>query len=268
MDKKKTTVSAFAKRKAAGEKIVMVTAYDAPSAGAAVAAGIDILLVGDSLANTVLGYANTLPLTMEQQLHHAAAVRRGAPDAFVIFDLPFMSYQVNADEAVRNSGRALKEAGSDAVKLEGGAEIAPLVSRLVGAGIPVMTHIGLLPQHIQAVGGYRIAGRREEEAARLLADAKALEAAGSFAIVLECMPAELGAELTQKLTIPTIGIGSGAGCAGQVQVLNDLLGIFDGFVPRHAKRYAEVGKITREALAAYAAEVRGGVFPGEEHSFH
>ena len=264
---KKTTLSAFARRKREGEKIVLVTAYDAPTAAAAADAGIDILLVGDSLGPTVLGYANTLPVTMEQMLSHAAAVRRGAPDAFVIFDMPFMSYQESREKALHNAGRALKEIGCDAVKLEGGAEQAVLVSALVGSGIPVMAHTGLLPQHVQAMGGYRVQGRTPEAAEQLLAGARELERAGAFSLVLECIPAELGARITEALQIPTIGIGSGAGCSGQVQVMNDLLGIFEA-TPKHARRYAEVGRIMREALSAYASEVRSGVFPDEEHSFH
>ena len=263
---KRTTVNAFAKRKREGEKIVMVTAYDAPTAAAAADAGIDILLVGDSLAPTVLGYRNTLPVTMEQMLHHAAAVRRGAPESFVIFDLPFMSYQESLEKALHNAGRALKEADCDAVKLEGGAEQAPLVEALVGAGIPVMGHVGLLPQRVQTAGGYRIQGRTPETAERILNDAKALERAGAFAVVLECIPVDLGKSVTEALDIPTIGIGSGRDCAGQVQVMNDLIGLFEA-TPKHAKRYADVGKIVREALKSYAGEVKSGVFPDEDHSF-
>lgn len=263
---KRTTVSAFAKRKREGEKIVMVTAYDAVSASAAADAGIDVLLVGDSLGPTILGYRNTLPVTMEQMLHHAAAVRRGAPGSFVVCDLPFMSYQESFEKALHNAGKALKEADSDAVKLEGGAEYAPLVEAMVNAGIPVMAHIGLMPQRVLTAGGYKIQGRTPEAAERILADAKALEAAGAFAVVLECIPAELGKAVTEALNIPTIGIGSGVDCSGQVQVMNDLLGLFEA-TPKHAKRYAEVGQIIRGALAEYASEVRGGVFPDENHSF-
>lgn len=263
---KRTTVAAFAKRKRENEKIVMITAYDAPTASAAADAGIDVLLVGDSLAPTVLGYRNTLPVTMEQMLHHASAVRRGAPGAFVVFDLPFMSYQESIEKALHNAGRALKEADCDAVKLEGGAEAAPLIDALVGAGIPVMAHVGLLPQRVQTSGGYRIQGRTPEAAERILADARAVEAAGAFAVVLECIPAELGKSVTESLTVPTIGIGSGPDCSGQVQVMNDVLGLFES-TPKHAKRYAEVGKIIREALGNYASEVRGKTFPDDEHSF-
>ena len=244
----------------------MITAYDAPSAAAAFDAGIDVLLVGDSLAPTVLGYRNTLPVTMEQMLHHAAAVRRGAPGAFVVFDLPFMSYQESMEKALHNAGRALKEADCDAVKLEGGAEMAPLIDALVSAGIPVMAHVGLQPQKVQTSGGYRIQGRTPEAAERILADARAVEEAGAFAVVLECIPAELGKSVTESLMIPTIGIGSGSDCSGQVQVMNDVLGLFEA-TPKHAKRYAEIGRMIREALGSYASEVRGGVFPDDEHSF-
>ena len=267
MSKGKTNVRTFRKRKEAGEKIVMITACDAPSAAAAFAAGIDVLLVGDSLAMTVLGYANTLPLTMEEALHHARAVRRGAPDAFVIFDMPFMSYQVSMEKALRNAGRAVKEAGANAVKLEGGAELVPLITRLVDCGIPVMPHLGLLPQRIQTSGTYRITGRTDAEVEKLLSDAHAVEAAGAFALVLECMPAEVGRRISEALTIPTIGIGSGINCDGQVQVLHDVLGLFEGFTPRHSRRYAELGKLTREALKHYADDVRNGAFPGPENSF-
>ncbi|MGF0038588.1 3-methyl-2-oxobutanoate hydroxymethyltransferase [Victivallis vadensis] len=266
-NKTKVNVSAYRKRKEAGEKIVMITAYDAPGAAAAFAAGIDMLLVGDSMAMTVLGYRNTLPLSMDEAIFHTQAVRRGAPDAFVIFDMPFMSYQVSMEEALRNAGRAIKEAGADAVKLEGGAELNPLISRLVDAGIPVMAHIGLLPQRIQTSGTYRVTGRTPEAAAKLLDDARAVEAAGAFAVVLECMPADLGGELSRALAIPTIGIGSGVQCDGQIQVLNDVLGLFEDFTPKHSRRYAELGRITREALQSYANDVRNGSFPGPENSF-
>jgi len=264
---KKITVSAFAKRKAAGEKIVMTTVYDAPVAAAAFDAGIDIMLMGDSMAMTVLGHATTLPCTMEQCLHHTAACRRGAPDAFIVFDMPFMSYQVSREEALRNAGRALQEAGADAVKLEGGAEYAGLIADMVRAGIPVMAHLGLLPQRIQTAGGYRVAGRTEAAAAQLMEDARKIQDAGAFSTVLECVPVELAAKITNMLEIPTIGIGSGPDCSGQVQVLNDLLGIFE-FTPKHAKRYAEIGTLMRDALRRYASDVREGKFPGEENCFH
>ena len=256
----KVTVATFRKRKAAGEKISMLTVYDAPTASICHAAGVDSLLVGDSLAMTVLGYKNTLPLTMEEALHHARAVRRGAPDAFVVFDMPFMSYQADDAEALRNAGRAMKEAGADAIKLEGGAEVAPLIAKLVRSGIPVLAHLGLLPQHIMTAGGYRQTGKTPEDAARLLDDARRVEEAGAFATVLECMPAEVGKMITENISIPTIGIGSGPDCDGQVQVLNDLLGLFEEFTPKHARRYAELGRIFREAVTRYADDVRTGAF--------
>ena len=256
----KVTVGTFRKRKAAGEKISMLTVYDAPGAAICHSAGVDSLLVGDSLAMTVLGYKNTLPLTMEEALHHAKAVRRGAPDAFVIFDMPFMSYQASDEEALRNAGRALKEAGADAIKLEGGAEVAPLIAKLVGSGIPVLAHLGLLPQHIMTAGGYKLTGKTPEAAARLLEDARKVESAGAFATVLECMPSEVGKMISENISIPTIGIGSGPDCDGQVQVLNDLLGLFEEFTPKHARRYAELGRLFREAVTAYAEDVRTAKF--------
>ena len=263
---KKITVSTFAKRYAAGEKLVMVTAYDAPGAAAAAKAGIDILLVGDSLAMTVLGYDNTLPATMDEMIHHTRAVRRGAPDSFIVFDMPFMSYQVSIEQALENAGRAMKESGADAVKFEGGAEYAPLISRLVSAGIPVMPHIGLLPQRIQAVGGYKVTGRGDD-ASRLLADARAFEEAGAFCVVLECVSRDAAKLITDSISIPTVGIGSGADCSGQVQVFHDIIGMFDGFVPKHTRRYAETGNVITTALASYADDVRNGRFPGPEHNF-
>jgi len=263
---KKTTVSAFSKRRAAGEKLVMVTAYDAPGAAAAARAGIDILLVGDSLAMTVLGYDNTLPATMDEMIHHTRAVRRGAPEAFIVFDMPFMSYQTGMEKALENAGRAMKESGADAVKFEGGEEYAELVRRLVSAGIPVMPHIGLLPQRIQAVGGYKVTGRGGD-ADRLMRDAKAFEEAGAFAIVLECVSRETAKNITEALSIPTIGIGSGPECGGQVQVFHDVIGMFDGFTPKHSRRYAEAGKIITSALASYADDVRNGRFPAPENCF-
>ena len=263
---KKFNVSTFRKMKETGEKITMVTVADAPSAALAAGAGVEMLLVGDSLAMTVLGFANTLPLTVEESLHHCKAARRGAPDAFIIGDMTFMSYQLSMDEAVRNAGRYMKEAGCNCVKLEGGAQFAPLVEKLVNCGIPVVAHAGLLPQRVEAMGGYRVQGKTEEAAEQLLADAHALEDAGAFALVLECIPAELGARITKELVIPTIGIGAGPGCDGQVQVLYDLLGMFDR-VPKHAKRYAEAGSLIRNALTNYVSDVKSGKFPARENCF-
>jgi len=261
----KTTVGVFAKRRAAGEKLVMITAGSAAESAAAFAAGIDLILVGDSLGMTMLGYDSTLPMTMEMMLHHTAAVRRGAPEAFVIFDMPFMSYQTGIDAAVRNAGRALQEAGADAVKLEGGAD-PELIRRLVASGIPVLGHLGLLPQRIQTIGAYRIVGREETAAEELLAEARAIEAAGAFAVVLECVPESLGRRVTEALHIPTIGIGSGAACSGQVQVLYDTLGVSER-TPKHARRFAELGAAMRAALAEYASEVKRGAFPAAENTF-
>lgn len=263
---KKLTVSSFRKMKESGEKIVMVTASDAPSAAMAYEAGVEMLLVGDSLGMTVLGYKNTLPVTMDEMIHHCKAVRRGAPDAFVVGDMTFMSYQISEEEALHNAARLMKEANCNCVKLEGGAEYAPLVARLTNCGIPVVAHAGLLPQKVEAMGGYRVQGKTEEAAKQLIADAHALEDAGAFALVLECIPAELAARISGELVIPTIGIGAGAGCDGQVQVLYDILGMFD-YRPKHAKCYAQVGSMIREALKNYTAEVKEGRFPTGENSF-
>lgn len=264
---KRMTVAHFRKQKEQHQLIVMLTAYDAPTAAVAHEAGVDLLLVGDSLANTMLGYRNTLPLTMEESLHHVKAVRRGAPDAFVVADMPFLSFQISIEEALRNAGRFLKEADADAVKIEGGAEIAPLVTRMVDCGIPVMAHAGLCPQRVLTSGGYRIQGRGEEAAARVLADAHALADAGAFALVLECIPADLGRRVSEAIEIPTIGIGAGPYCDGQVQVVHDTLGLGGDFVPKHAKRYADLGGMMKQAIAAYVADVRGGKFPTDANSF-
>ena len=263
---KKVTVSTLMKRFAAGEKLVMSTAYDAIQSKLCMAGGIDFMLVGDSVGMTHLGYENTLPVTMEDMLAHTAAVRRGAPEAFVVFDMPFMSYQESDEKAMYNAGLAMKTTGADAVKLEGGAEYAGLVRKMTAAGIPVMGHIGLMPQRVQVCGGYKVVGRDENSAEKVRQDALALQEAGVFAVVLECIPAALGAEITAALNIPTIGIGSGRDCAGQVQVITDLLGLME-FKPRHAKRYIEGGDLLTSALAAYAGEVRSGAFPTEENSF-
>ena len=263
---KKLTVSSFRKMKEAGEKIVMVTAYDAPTAAMAYEAGVEMLLVGDSLGMAVLGYKNTLPVTMDDMLHHCKAVRRGAPEAFVVGDMTFMSYQISTEEALHNAARLMKEAGCNAVKLEGGAEYAPLVGRLAACGIPVVAHAGLLPQKVEAMGGYRVQGKTEEAARQLLEDAHALEDAGAFALVLECIPAALAEKISGELTIPTIGIGAGIGCNGQVQVIHDILGM-SCYLPKHAKCYADAGSMIRKALGDYVAEVKAGSFPGPGNSF-
>jgi len=263
---KKITVSGFRKRKQQQEKIVMLTAYDAAMARLAEQCGIEMILVGDSVGNTMLGYDSTIPVTLEQMLQHCAAVRRGAPKTFVIGDMPFMSYQISEVEAVRNAGRYLQEAGADAVKMEGGAELAPLIRRLVAAGIPVMGHIGLLPQHVLTSGGYRIAGKTEDDAQRLIADAQALEAAGVFGMVLEGIPAAVSERITAAVNVPTIGIGAGVHCDGQVQVISDLLG-FSTFMPKHARAYAELGTVIAQAFTAYVGDVKKSQFPGPENSF-
>ena len=265
---KKLTVSSFRKMKEQGGKIVVLTAYDAPTAAMAADCGVEMLLVGDSVANAMLGYRNTLPLTLEASLHHTAAVRRGAPDAFFVGDMPFMTYQADISEALKNAARYLKEAGADAVKLEGGAAMAATVERMVSTGIPVMGHIGLLPQKLMTAGGYKIAGKTDKEAAALIKDAKTLEAAGAFSIVLECIPAEVAKQITAAVSIPTIGIGAGVHCDGQVQVVNDLLGLSVGdFVPKHAKRYANLNEEIKKAFTQYVKDVKKAKFPDKDHSF-
>ncbi|OGV34816.1 MAG: 3-methyl-2-oxobutanoate hydroxymethyltransferase [Lentisphaerae bacterium GWF2_45_14] len=264
---KKINVSHFLKKKEKGEKIVALTAYDAPTAKLAEECGVDLILVGDSMGMTMLGYKNTIPVTLEQSLHHSAAVRRGAEFSFIVGDMPFMTYQISPEQAMQNAARYLQEAMIDAVKLEGGEKTASTVERLVSAGVPVLGHIGLLPQNILTSGGYRITGKTQDDAERLVKDALALEKAGAFAIVLEGMSSEAAAEVTHNLKIPTIGIGAGPGCDGQVQVINDLLGLFTDFVPKHAKKYCDLSSEIRKALTAYTSDVKAGVFPGPDQSF-
>jgi 3-methyl-2-oxobutanoate hydroxymethyltransferase len=263
----RVTTTRLAEMKAAGERIVMVTAYDTPAARAADAAGVDAILVGDSLGMTVLGYESTLPVTMSDMVRSTAAVARGTSHALVVADLPFLSYQVSVEDAVRNAGRLLVEGSAQAVKLEGGVEVADLVGVLVDTGIPVMGHVGLTPQSVNVFGGYKTQGKDAEGAVDLIEDCLALEAAGAFAVVLELVPAELAHLVSEELAIPTIGIGAGVACDGQVQVFHDVLGIGD-FTPRHARRYAEIGEAITTALAAYASDVRSGSFPAEEQSTH
>jgi 3-methyl-2-oxobutanoate hydroxymethyltransferase len=254
--------------KAQDQRFAMITAYDYPSARLVEQAGIPIILVGDSLGSVVLGYESTIPVTMDDILYHTRAVVRATEKAIVVADMPFMSYQANADDAVRNAGRLLQEGGATAVKLEGGAYVAPLVRRMVESGIPVMGHVGLTPQSVNQFGGHKVQGKTPAAAAKLLNDARALEEAGAFAIVLETIPAPLAKMVTERLTIPTIGIGAGPHCDGQVQVLHDMLGIYDDRRPlRHAKRYAVLGETIREAVRSYIGEVEGGAFPAAEHSF-
>ena len=263
----KISVSTLRKMKKEGQRIVMLTAYDAPTARIAAECGIDLLLVGDSLGMCVLGYPNTIPVTLEESLHHCRAVRRGAPESFIIGDMPSMTMHTSERDALLNAARYLQEGGCDAVKIEGDSGLAPTVERMVHAGIPVMGHVGLLPQHIKTAGGYRVSGKTEDSAAQVIADAKAMEAAGAFAVVLECVPAALARKVTETLSIPTIGIGAGPYCSGQVQVVNDTLGFFNGPKPKHAKQYANLNEVVRKALTGYAEDVRSGSFPGEEHSF-
>lgn len=261
------TIRRLAEMKRAGEKIPMVTAYDYTAARIADAAGIPIILVGDSLGMVVLGYDSTVPVTMDDMIRHGRMVSRGASEALVVVDLPFMSYQVDAPEALRNAGRLMQEGGAHTVKMEGGVSIAPTVRRIVDAGVPVMGHIGLTPQSVNALGGYRVQGRTKETARRLLDDARALQDAGAYSVVLECVPAALAGAITERLTIPTIGIGAGPHCDGQVQVFHDMLGLFPDFVPKHARKYAALATDIAQAFEQYAEDVRSGAFPSEDESF-
>ncbi len=252
--------------KAAGRKIAVLTCYDATFARL-IAPEVDVLLVGDSVNQVVAGRDTTLSATLDQLIYHAAAVRRGSPEALVLVDLPFLTYQVSAEEAIRNAGRVMQESGAQGVKLEGGRPMAATVRALVERGIPVMGHLGLTPQSVHALGGYRVQGRTAEAAERLVEDARALEEAGAFSLVLELVPTALARRVSQGLTIPTIGIGAGAGCDGQVLVLHDMLGLNERFRPRFLKHYAELADQVRRAVRAYADDVRSGRYPGDEHSF-
>lgn len=263
----KNTAATFAAAKAKGEKLSMLTAYDYSTAKLEDESGINGILVGDSLGNVVLGYEDTVSVTMEDMIHHGAAVARGAKNALVVVDMPFMSYEVTVEEAVRNAGRLMKEGRAGAVKLEGGVRVAEQIRAIVKAGIPVMGHIGLTPQSINVFGGFKVQGKSEEAARALLADAKAVEKAGAFAVVIEAVPAALAQMITDAVSIPTIGIGAGAGCDGQILVYQDMLGMFSDFTPKFVKRYANVGEVMREAFANYAAEVASGAFPTEEHTY-
>jgi 3-methyl-2-oxobutanoate hydroxymethyltransferase len=270
--KKRLTILDLRKMKDAGEKIAAVTAYDATAARLVDAAGADLVLVGDSLGMVVQGHESTLPVTLEQMIYHSAIVRRGlvrgSGRAHLVGDLPFGSYQASADEAVKSAMRLVAEGGVEAVKLEGGQEFAEVIRRIVRAGVPVMGHIGLTPQSVHKMGGYVVQGKDSDRAQQLLQDARALEAAGCYAIVLECVPAELARIITSQLRIPTIGIGAGPHCDGQVLVLTDLLGMDDAFVPKFVKRFAEVGQSVRDAVSAYVGEVKARTFPDDAHSFH
>jgi 3-methyl-2-oxobutanoate hydroxymethyltransferase len=267
MKNKKINVRDFAVLRENGEKIVALTAYDAPTGRLAEEAGVHIVLVGDSLGMTVLGYKNTIPVTVDESLHHCKAVMRGVNNAFVIGDMPFMSYHLSIETAMKNAARYLQEGMVDAVKLEGGASIAPTVNALVNAGVPVLGHIGLLPQKVLTAGGYKITGRTEDEVQRLIEDALALQEAGAFAIVLEGIPEGSARRITEALEISTIGIGAGKYCSGQIQVINDVLGLFSDFVPKHAKKYADLNIIIQKALKEYVSDVSSVSFPTKEHSF-
>ncbi|MSQ25262.1 MAG: 3-methyl-2-oxobutanoate hydroxymethyltransferase [Dehalococcoidia bacterium] len=261
------TIDRVKQMKQAGEKIVMLTAYDYPTARLVDQAGVPLILVGDSLGMVVLGYDSTVPVTMEDMLHHIKAVVRGSQHALVVGDLPFMSYQVSVETALVNAGRLLQEGGCQAVKLEGGERSAATVRALVESGIPVMGHIGLTPQSVNQLSGYRVQGKTPRAAVQLINDARALADAGAFAIVLESIPAVLAKVITEKMEAPTIGIGAGPFCDGQVQVLHDMLGLNPDFAPRHAKRYANLAETVTAAVTRYAAEVRSGVFPSAKESY-
>ena len=250
-----------------GEKIAMLTAYDYPTAKLIDSVDIPIILVGDSLGMTVLGYESTVPVTMDDMLHHTRAVVRGSQNALIVADMPFMSYQTGASDAIRNAGRFLQEAGAQAVKLEGGAPVVEIVRALVSFGIPIMGHLGLTPQSINQLGGHKVQGKTPAAAVRLMSDAAALQEAGAFAVVLECVPAALGKLVTERLSIPTIGIGAGPYCDGQVQVLSDLLGLDPDFSPRHAKQYAHLAQEIQDAVKCYQREVQAGDFPTARESF-
>lgn len=261
------TVSTFLKMKAEGKKISMITAYDYTTARLVDESGIDSILVGDSLGNVMLGLGDTVSVTMEDMIHHGAAVARGTKNALVVVDMPFMSYQSSVYDAVVNAGRLMKEARANAVKLEGGVEVADRIRAIVDCQIPVCAHIGLTPQGINALGGFKVQGKTADSARKLLEDAHAVEEAGAFAVVLEAIPAELAERVSAELTIPTIGIGAGAGCDGQVLVNQDMLGMFHDFTPKFVRRFAEVGDVMLDAYRGYDAAVKDGTFPAAEHTY-
>ncbi|MCH8827624.1 MAG: 3-methyl-2-oxobutanoate hydroxymethyltransferase [Chloroflexi bacterium] len=264
----RVTIRELKSMKARGEKIAMITAYDYTSAMIVERAGIPIILVGDSLGHVVMGHDSTLPVTMEDMVHHIKAVVRGTEKVHVVGDMPFMSYQADAADAIRNAGRLLKEGGCQSVKLEGGRYIADTVRKIVGAGVPVMGHLGLTPQAVNQLGGYRIQGRTTKAAVELIDDAKALEDAGAYALVLEGVPMQLAQMITERLAIPTIGIGAGVHCDGQVQVFHDLLGLFDDFTPKHARKYANLSETIQDAVSRYVGDVRAETFPTDKESFN
>lgn len=261
------TVNTLMKMKNEGDKITMLTAYDYSTAKIMDEVGIDMILVGDSLGMVVLGYEDTLSVTMDDMVHHTEAVARGAKNTMVVGDMPFMSYQTSVYDAVVNAGRLMQEGRANAVKLEGGVTVAPQIKAIVDAGIPVVAHIGLTPQALNAFGGFKVQGKDEETAKKLIDDALAVQEAGACAVVLECVPAKLAAIVTEKLDIPTIGIGAGAGCDGQVLVYQDMLGMFDNLKPKFVKEFAHVGDLMREGFSAYIKECKEGTFPAQEHTF-
>lgn len=263
----KNTVQTFKEAKKNYMKLAMLTAYDYSTAKLQDEAGIHGILVGDSLGNVILGYEDTISVTMEDMIHHGAAVARGAKNALVVVDMPFMSYQTSVYDAVVNAGRLMKEGRANAVKLEGGVSVCPQIKAITDAGIPVMAHLGLTPQSINAFGGFKVQGKNEAAARKLIDDAKAVEEAGAFALVLECVPAKLAKIISEQLTIPTIGIGAGAGCDGQILVYQDMLGMFSDYTPKFVKRFAEVGSVMKEAFANYIKEVQAETYPAEEHTF-
>ncbi len=267
MDTKKVMIPDLQDKKREGRKITMLTAYDYPTARFIDDAGIDAILVGDSLGMVVLGYDSTVPVTMDEMIHHAKAVRRGTKRAFLIGDMPFMSYQISTEEAVRNAGRFMKEAGCDAVKLEGGDEVVDVTKAIVGAGIPVLGPLGLTPQTVSKLGGYRIQGKDADSAKKILDQALRLEQVGCFAVVLECVPDKVAKLITERLKMPVIGIGAGPDCDGQVLVTNDMIGLFDKFVPKFVKQYVKLSSLLTDAFTKYRDEVEKSVFPGKEHCF-
>lgn len=263
----KNTVVTFKEAKENNEKLTMLTAYDYSTAKLIDEAGINAILVGDSLGMVMLGYEDTLSVTMEDMIHHSSAVARGAKNALVVTDMPFMSYQTSVYDAVTNAGRLMKEGRANAVKLEGGLEIIEQIRAIVNASIPVVAHLGLTPQSVNAFGGFKVQGKSEDAARKLLEEAKAVEEAGAFAVTLECVPAKLSKFISERISIPTIGIGAGNGCDGQVLVYQDMLGMYSNFTPKFVKKYENIGEKMKDAFSAYIREVKAGVFPGEEHEF-
>ncbi len=263
----KNTVATFQEMKQKGEKITMLTAYDYSTAKLMDECGINAILIGDSLGMVMMGYEDTLSVTMEDMIHHTACVARGAKNALIVGDMPFMSYQVNVEDAVKNAGRLMKEGRANCVKLEGGATVCAQIKAITNASIPVMAHLGLTPQSINAFGGFKVQGKSEEAAQKLLDDALKIQEAGAFAVVLECVPAKLAELISKKLTIPTIGIGAGAGCDGQVLVYQDALAIYGDFTPKFVKKFADVGSLMREGITSYIEETKQGTFPAPEHTF-